>query len=75
MTDDDLDLVDTERLSDALMRRFAYGVIALGKEEKDTTMVILSQWKGHPATAVGMAQLTIHDISAEWLSNISSEKS
>lgn len=66
MTDDDLDLIETEALIDALGRRKrAVLVVTLGDvngKVGENSEGAVTYWRGGWMTAVGLARFAVHDI-------------
>lgn len=63
---EDLSLVDTEALIDALISRHDSAVLVLQKTLKPDEDLILRRWKGRPHVALGLT----HDLGAAILTDI-----
>lgn len=63
MTDDDLDLIETERLVDALGRRFDTILFVTSRQQNTGGDGAAVWWRGGWVAALGLAQFAIHDIT------------
>ena len=57
MTSEELDLVDTEELLNAIKRRFDGGVIVLYRDKSDTIEVERTVWWGGVFRCLGLVQV------------------
>ena len=63
MSDDDLDLIETERLVDALGRRFESILFVSTRKQDGSGDCAATWWRGGWVAAVGLAQFAVHDIT------------
>lgn len=63
MTDDDLDLIETERLVDALGRRHDTILFVTTRQQGSGGDGAATWWRGGWVAALGLAQFAIHEIT------------